>query len=46
MASGVVYTDTPVSGMRRVIAQRLTSSKQEVPHYYETIGIRMDALMS
>ena len=35
------YTDIPVSSMRRVISQRLTQSKQEIPHYYLTVDINM-----
>ena len=35
------YTDIPVSNMRRVIGQRLTQSKQELPHYYATVDIDM-----
>ena len=38
--------DVAVSGMRRVIAARLTSSKQTVPHYYLTSEIALDALLS
>lgn len=39
------YTDIPVSNMRRTIGQRLSKSKQEVPHYYVTIEIHMDRLL-
>ena len=35
------YTDIPISNMRRVIGQRLTQSKQELPHYYLTVDIDM-----
>lgn len=35
------YTDIPVSNMRRTIGQRLSKSKQEVPHYYVTVEIDM-----
>lgn len=31
--------------MRKVIAQRLTQSKQEVPHYYLTVEIEMDKVL-
>ncbi|PPE03898.1 dihydrolipoamide acetyltransferase family protein [Holospora curviuscula] len=34
----------PFTGMRGVIAQRLTQSKQEIPHFYMTISCRMDSL--
>lgn len=39
------YTDIPVSNMRRTIGQRLSKSKQEIPHYYVTIEINMDRLL-
>ncbi|GJJ09520.1 hypothetical protein Clacol_003743 [Clathrus columnatus] len=39
------YTDIPLSNMRRVIGQRLTTSKQEVPHYYVTVNIDMGRLL-
>ena len=35
------YTDTPVTTMRKVIGQRLTQSKQELPHYYVTVDVDM-----
>jgi pyruvate dehydrogenase E2 component (dihydrolipoamide acetyltransferase) len=35
----------PHSGMRRVIARRLTESKQTVPHFYLTMDIELDALL-
>jgi len=40
------YSDTATSGVRRVIAQRLTASKQSVPHYYLTSEIHLDALLA
>ncbi|KAJ1301375.1 hypothetical protein OPQ81_008640 [Rhizoctonia solani] len=39
------YTDTPVSNMRRTIGQRLSQSKQEVPHYYVTSDIDMGKVL-
>ena len=36
------YTDVPVSNMRRTIGNRLTQSKQELPHYYLTVDVNMD----
>lgn len=39
------YTEIPVSNMRRTIGQRLTQSKQEVPHYYVTIDVDMGRLL-
>jgi pyruvate dehydrogenase E2 component (dihydrolipoamide acetyltransferase) len=35
----------PHTGMRRVIAKRLTESKQSVPHFYLTMDIELDALL-
>ncbi|TNY17852.1 CND02450-like protein [Rhodotorula diobovata] len=40
--AGAGYVDTPVSNMRRVIAQRLTESKTNTPHYYLTVEVNMD----
>ncbi|GAA5894565.1 hypothetical protein JCM8208_006274 [Rhodotorula glutinis] len=40
--AGAGYVDTPVTGMRRVIAQRLTESKATTPHYYLTVEVNMD----
>jgi len=40
------YVDTPQSGVRRIIAQRLTASKQQVPHYYLTSEINLDTLLA
>eukprot|EP01099_Mayorella_cantabrigiensis_P005100 TRINITY_DN3992_c0_g1_i2.p1 TRINITY_DN3992_c0_g1~~TRINITY_DN3992_c0_g1_i2.p1 ORF type:complete len:345 (-),score=85.49 TRINITY_DN3992_c0_g1_i2:37-1071(-) len=39
------YVDQPLSNIRQVIAQRLTESKNERPHYYLTIDCRVDKLM-
>jgi pyruvate dehydrogenase E2 component (dihydrolipoyllysine-residue acetyltransferase) len=39
------YTEIPVSNMRRTIGQRLSKSKQEVPHYYVTVEIDMGRLL-
>lgn len=39
------YIDTPVSNMRRTIGTRLTQSKQDIPHYYLTVGIDMSKVM-
>jgi len=40
-ASSDQYSDIPISNMRRVIGQRLTQSKQDLPHYYVTVDIDM-----
>ena len=42
---GIPYRQEPLSGMRKVIAQRLTESKQTVPHFYLTIDCELDALL-
>jgi pyruvate dehydrogenase E2 component (dihydrolipoamide acetyltransferase) len=34
------------SRMRRVIGERMTQSKQQVPHYYATIEVEMDDLLA
>ena len=31
--------------MRKTIARRLTESKQQIPHIYLTVDIRLDALL-
>jgi pyruvate dehydrogenase E2 component (dihydrolipoamide acetyltransferase) len=40
------YVDVPHTAMRRVIAHRLTVSKQTVPHYTLTSEINLDALLA
>lgn len=40
------YTDLPLSPMRRTIARRLTEAKTTIPHFYLTIDIEMDAILS
>jgi len=42
---GLAYRQEPLSGMRKVIARRLTESKQTVPHFYLTIDCETDALL-
>jgi len=39
------YTDTPLSQMRRIIAQKLAGSKFSAPHFYLTMSITMDKAM-
>jgi pyruvate dehydrogenase E2 component (dihydrolipoamide acetyltransferase) len=34
------------SRMRRVIGERMTQSKQQVPHYYATVEVEMDDLLA
>src|SRR5690606_24269067 len=39
------YTAIPNSAVRKVIARRLTESKQTVPHYYLTVHVELDRLL-
>ncbi len=39
------YETVPHDGMRKIIAQRLTQSKQTVPHFYLTLDCRLDELL-
>ncbi|SHH13214.1 dihydrolipoamide acetyltransferase family protein [Pollutimonas bauzanensis] len=40
------YELVPHSSMRRVIAQRLSESKQQMPHFYLTVDCRLDKLLA
>ncbi len=40
------YDVIPHDGMRRIIAQRLTQSKQTIPHFYLTIDCQLDTLLA
>ncbi len=39
---GQAYTDTPLSQMRRIIAQRLSESMYSAPHFYLRMTVTMD----
>mmetsp|Transcript_7364 Transcript_7364/g.12438 ORF Transcript_7364/g.12438 Transcript_7364/m.12438 type:complete len:143 (+) Transcript_7364:164-592(+) len=39
------FVDLPNSQIRKVIADRLTFSKQNIPHYYVTVQVQVDNLM-
>ncbi|MGV8970259.1 MAG: dihydrolipoamide acetyltransferase family protein [Microbacteriaceae bacterium] len=39
------YTDIPHSSMRRAVANALTGSKRDAPHFYLTTTCRVDALL-
>lgn len=39
------YKDLPLSQMRKVIAQRLSLSKDTIPHYYVTVECEVDKLL-
>ncbi len=43
--AGIPHTIEKLSNMRKTIARRLTESKQQVPHIYLTVDIRLDALL-
>jgi pyruvate dehydrogenase E2 component (dihydrolipoamide acetyltransferase) len=43
--SGIPHEVVKLSMMRKTIARRLTESKQNVPHIYLTVDIRLDALL-
>ena len=50
VAAPLPPTDVPfeavkLSNMRKTIARRLTESKQQVPHFYLTVDVRLDALL-
>ncbi|MCB2101868.1 MAG: 2-oxo acid dehydrogenase subunit E2, partial [Rhodobacterales bacterium] len=45
-APGQTYTEVPNSTMRKVIASRLTESKQTVPHFYLSVDCQLDALLA
>lgn len=42
---GIPHDVVKLSNMRKVIARRLTESKQTVPHIYLTVDVRLDALL-
>ena len=41
----IPHTEEKISGMRKTIARRLTESKQQIPHIYLTVDVRLDALL-
>jgi len=43
--AGAGFTDYPISDSAREVAHRLTQSKKNVPHYYLTVDICMDAVL-
>ncbi len=44
LAGGTPFTEVPITGMRRVIANRLAES-EAVPHYFLTVDCELDALL-
>jgi pyruvate dehydrogenase E2 component (dihydrolipoamide acetyltransferase) len=45
-AGDIPHETVKLSNMRKTIARRLTESKQQVPHIYLTVDIRLDALLA
>jgi pyruvate dehydrogenase E2 component (dihydrolipoamide acetyltransferase) len=45
MSTDIPHEAVKLSNMRKTIARRLTESKQQVPHIYLTVDIRLDALL-
>jgi len=43
---GQKYTEVKNSPVRKIIAKRLTESKQTVPHFYLTVDCELDALLA
>ncbi len=43
---GIPHRIEKLTAMRKVIAQRLTESKQQVPHFYLTVDCEIDALLA
>ena len=41
----VEFVQVPNNSMRKVIARRLTESKQQVPHFYVTVEVELDAML-
>ncbi len=39
------HKEISLSNMRKVIARRLTEAKQQIPHFYLTVDIELDALL-
>lgn len=43
---GMAYTEIPNNNVRKIVAKRLTQSKQEVPHFYLTVECILDSLLN
>jgi pyruvate dehydrogenase E2 component (dihydrolipoamide acetyltransferase) len=44
-ATDIPHTEEKLGNVRKVIARRLTEAKQNVPHFYLTSDVRIDALL-
>ena len=42
---GERYDEIPLGNIRKIVARRLTESKQTIPHFYLTIDCALDALL-
>lgn len=42
----IPHDEIKLSSMRRTIARRLTESKQQIPHIYLSVDVRLDALLA
>ncbi|MEM8726497.1 MAG: 2-oxo acid dehydrogenase subunit E2, partial [Pseudomonadota bacterium] len=42
---GAPYEEAKLNNVRKVIARRLTEAKQQIPHIYLTVDVRLDALL-
>lgn len=42
----IPHDEIKLSSMRKTIARRLTESKQQIPHIYLTVDVRIDALLA
>lgn len=40
------FADKPVTNVRKIIAQRLLESKQTIPHYYLTVDLGLDNIVT
>ena len=45
MPGGPAYDELPNSNIRKVVAKRLTESKQQAPHFYLSLDCQIDALL-
>jgi pyruvate dehydrogenase E2 component (dihydrolipoamide acetyltransferase) len=45
LSTDIPHEVVKLSNMRKTIARRLTESKQQVPHIYLTVDVRLDALL-
>lgn len=43
--ASATYEDVPISQIRKIIAQRLSESKQTIPHYYVSVESEVDNLL-